>query len=281
MANKHPFERSGLAAVSDLQTPEWRELFALLENAQASFLEKETLFRSQEYKWPRDPLHWWSRVWEYAYVYYHLRQWVGMNDKARRFRTVDVGSGVTFFPFAVAGLGCQVCCTDIDPICKKDLERAINHVPVGPGVVEFRLTDGEKLPFADGESDGVYCISVLEHIPVFEKTINEISRILKPGGLFLLTVDLSLPCTEELNVKQYQALRAALEAKFIWHSPETGIHPGDMLHSWAEPHGGAFFSGAKLLRFAIKQGVLRPLSRWKSKFFLQSLAVQAFCLKRR
>ena len=106
MANKHPFKRSGLAVASDLQTPEWRELFALIESAQASFLEKETLFCSQEYKWPRDPLHCWSRGWEYACVYYHLWQWVGTIGKARQSRNIDVGSGVTFFPFAVAGLGC-------------------------------------------------------------------------------------------------------------------------------------------------------------------------------
>jgi hypothetical protein len=61
----HPFDRSGLAALSDLQTEEWRELFTSLEDQQREFLAKEEAFRSADYPWPRDPLHTWSRVWEY------------------------------------------------------------------------------------------------------------------------------------------------------------------------------------------------------------------------
>ena len=48
--------------------------FALLEKEQADFLAMESAFRSREYKWPRDPLHTWSRVWEYPYTYHHLQQ---------------------------------------------------------------------------------------------------------------------------------------------------------------------------------------------------------------
>ncbi len=58
----NPFKRSGIAALSDLQNKEWEELFYFLEKKQAEFLEKEGEFRSAEYKWPRDPLHTWSRV---------------------------------------------------------------------------------------------------------------------------------------------------------------------------------------------------------------------------
>ena len=69
----HPFDRSGLATLSDIETAEWRELYAVMEKEQAEVLAQESRFRSLEYKWPRDPLHNWSRVWEYPYVYHHLR----------------------------------------------------------------------------------------------------------------------------------------------------------------------------------------------------------------
>lgn len=47
------FQRSGLAALSDLETPLWRELFACLEREQDLFLAHESGFRSAEYLWLR------------------------------------------------------------------------------------------------------------------------------------------------------------------------------------------------------------------------------------
>src|SRR5215213_8923717 len=98
--HEHPFDRGGLAALSDLKTPEWRELFERLEKDQAEFQASDSQFRSSEYKWPRDPLHTWSRVWEYPYAYHHLTRRLAASP-ARAPHVVDFGSGVTFFPFAV------------------------------------------------------------------------------------------------------------------------------------------------------------------------------------
>lgn len=67
------FDRSGLAALSDLDSPEWLKLFGFLEKEQDDFLTKEGQFRSPGYTWSRDPLHTWSRVWEYPFVFYHLK----------------------------------------------------------------------------------------------------------------------------------------------------------------------------------------------------------------
>ena len=48
------------------------------------------------------------------------------------------------------------------------------------------------MPFQDNEADAVYCVSVLEHIPNPERTVKEVARILQPGGVFVLTIDLDL-----------------------------------------------------------------------------------------
>lgn len=168
------FRRCGLAALSDLSTDEWRGLFTELETMQNEFLAKEAEFRSPEYQWPRDALHNWSRVWEYAYAYDFLREWRGELGSAPTI--ADLGSGVTFFPLALSKLGYTVICTDTDPVCQKDLPRAAKAIAPDSTAVSFRLTDGKILPFRDREVDAIYCISVLEHVPRFENTVLEMAR---------------------------------------------------------------------------------------------------------
>jgi len=62
------YQRSGFASLDDLESSHWKEVFGKLENIQSDFLSREKLFRSPGYRWPRDPLHFVARPWEYTYV---------------------------------------------------------------------------------------------------------------------------------------------------------------------------------------------------------------------
>lgn len=46
---------------------------------------------------------------------------------------------------------------------------------------------GDHLPFADDYFAGAFSNSVLEHIPDIQPVLNEVSRVLKPGGKFIIT----------------------------------------------------------------------------------------------
>ena len=48
----------------------------------------------------------------------------------------------------------------------------------------------EKLPFADGEFDLVYSVAALEHVPDPGRTLEELIRVLQPGGLAVHEIDL-------------------------------------------------------------------------------------------
>jgi SAM-dependent methyltransferase len=48
--------------------------------------------------------------------------------------------------------------------------------------------DGELLPFPDQSFESVLCNQVLEHVFAPDRLLGEINRVLKPGGLMLLTV---------------------------------------------------------------------------------------------
>jgi ubiquinone/menaquinone biosynthesis C-methylase UbiE len=283
---KYNFDRSGLAALSDLQFEDCQNIFSVLEEQQADFLDKASEFRSKEYLWPNDPLHCWSRIWEYPYVYYHLEKYLKHISKGSRPVVADVGSAVTFFPFAIAQIGYKVICTDIDAICEKDISLARQVVKCSPGCVEFRLISGEKLPFTDGECDALYCISVLEHIPSFENTVTEMSRVLKPGGLCLITCDLDLDCNgkTQLNVNQFMKLVLLMEEYFVLVCPDKTVHPVDMLTNINSPFPST--RGYKQIIWdLVKQKIIKPmLGRKPGKVKLSKqppLAVLGLVLERR
>lgn len=52
------------------------------------------------------------------------------------------------------------------------------------------LHRGGSLPFGDGAFGGVFAFEVLEHIREDEDVLREIARVLRPGGMFALSVPL-------------------------------------------------------------------------------------------
>lgn len=63
---------------------------------------------------------------------------------------------------------------------------------------DFVLADAEKLPFADASFDRVTCRIAPHHFPDVAKFVQEVARVLKPGGLFLL-IDNIAPSAPELD----------------------------------------------------------------------------------
>jgi 2-polyprenyl-3-methyl-5-hydroxy-6-metoxy-1,4-benzoquinol methylase len=279
-ANDGPFERSGLAALSDFQSPSWKDLYSKLEVDQSDFLSKQHLFRSPGYKWPLDALHNWSRVWEYPYVYSQLIKCRQAAQGSRLPKVGDIGSGVTFFPFSVARLGFEVICADPEPVCKADLDRACEVINQKPGKVEFRLIEAPTLPFGDAECDLVYCISVLEHIEDFENTIYEIARILKDNGSLFLTIDLDLEGNSRIGVVPYQALVTCTRKLFDLLLPDTTVHPADMLDNLRGPCPMYIVNRRATVWHLFKQDIIKSLLG-RRPFVSMHLAVQGLALKKR
>ena len=53
----------------------------------------------------------------------------------------------------------------------------------------FLVADAERLPFRSRSFDAVVCTEVIEHLAAPEKMIEEVWRVLKPKGKFILEVD--------------------------------------------------------------------------------------------
>jgi ubiquinone/menaquinone biosynthesis C-methylase UbiE len=61
----------------------------------------------------------------------------------------------------------------------------VRDVPCSDGSFEFRRMEAGRLPAADAELDAVVLADVLEHVPEPEGVLDEVRRVLKPGGSLL------------------------------------------------------------------------------------------------
>jgi len=71
-------------------------------------------------------------------------------------------------------------------ISKEQLSLAVKNV----SKAEFILADMTRLPFAEGQFDAVAAFYCITHVPREEHIglLNEIRRVLKPGGLLVVTM---------------------------------------------------------------------------------------------
>lgn len=96
-------------------------------------------------------------------------------------RTVDFGCGDGFLSNLLALKGLNVVSVDLALSRLKKTKLACAHD-------SFVLTNIEKSGFKSNCVDFIVCSEVLEHIPNYPHVINEMLRILKPGGKAIITV---------------------------------------------------------------------------------------------
>lgn len=162
-------------------------------------------------KWVTDPFQQWSRRWEYVYVAQRLSEWLA--ERPGPQRVVDAGSGFTFFPFYLlqAHDRLNIDCFDFDPVAGKALQEASEILGNGPG---FHIEDLESLTQDDASVDAVYSVSVIEHTPNPRAVIDEVNRVLKPGGLFVCTFDISFESRSPMYTRRVEQLVKHIEEVF-------------------------------------------------------------------
>ncbi len=151
-------------------------------------------------------------------------------------------------------------------------------MPQGSGRVKVSLIRNGNLPLVTESVDVVYCISVLEHIPDFETTIAEAFRVLRPGGLLILTVDLDLCGYLHIGSSRYRDMRRALKERFVFTEPEVTTHPMEMLIRHPAPK--TLRDRLRRVRFGLRQ-VARVLAGRGAPRVYPNLTVWGAVMKRR
>ena len=113
-------------------------------------------------------------------------------------RLLDLGCGAGRHAFEAARRGAEVVALDTD---HGELQgvRATAAAMADAGQIQApaglaaTAGDATRMPFPDGSFDLVIAAEVLEHIPADQGAVNEISRVLRPGGIAAVTVPAWLP----------------------------------------------------------------------------------------
>jgi SAM-dependent methyltransferase len=123
---------------------------------------------------------------------FYARRDIHRDGSGLRGRLLDLGCGNqpyrSFLPPEVEYVG-----LDYPPT------QAALHLEVQPEI----YGDARNLPFADQSFDAALCFQVLEHVDRPETVIREIGRVLKPGGLGLI----SAPFCYNLHMEPYDFFR--------------------------------------------------------------------------
>lgn len=142
----------------------------------------------------------------------------------RKEKILEIGCGRGFYLRTLKSVWPEIDVTGVDINSKyleiargfmKDLRGDLKDDLKESLRVKLRVADATDLPFKNDSFDRIIASEVLEHIPDDEKAIAEMYRVLKPGGIALVTVpNKNYPfCWDPLNW--------ILERVFGWHLPSN------------------------------------------------------------
>jgi len=113
-------------------------------------------------------------------------------------RVLDMGCGAGRHAFEMYRRGADVIALDQDAdelATVREWFTAMKEAGDVPDGAEADVKEGDALalPFADSEFDRIVAAEVLEHIPADVQAINELVRVLRPGGTLAVSVPRWLP----------------------------------------------------------------------------------------
>jgi SAM-dependent methyltransferase len=95
---------------------------------------------------------------------------------------LDLGAGRGWAAKQFALRGCRVVALDVVPDANVGLGRARALMDHAGTYFDRIIADGENLPFVDGRFDLVFCAAALHHSSHLNALMQQVGRVLKPGG---------------------------------------------------------------------------------------------------
>ena len=145
----------------------------------------------------------------------------------RRVLEVGIGTGLLAVPLIERGF--RVDGIDLSqPMLTRLREKVRPTTPLG-----LATADATRLPFRDDSFDGAFIRHVLHLIPEWDRALEEVTRVVRPGGKFLV------------SITDYTGLYREMQARFL--ADAGGLSLGPRLHP--DDH----------------RSLLQAMSRWESR----------------
>lgn len=175
--------------------------------------------------------------------FYHSSEWVEIRKRLKTGcggTVLDLGAGRGISSYAFARDGWKVVAIEPDP----------SRI-VGAGAIKSLADDSnlpisvvrsfaESVPFKNHSFDVVYGRQVLHHAQDLPKMCKEISRVLKPTGIFIATREHVIDKPEDLTIflarhplqQKYGGENAYLLKQYLRAIRDSGIQITETLNSW-------------------------------------------------
>jgi len=144
----------------------------------------------------------------------HLESIVNSLEIKNGDRILDFGTGNGYLSFAIAKKYPESTVLGLDIVSKTLKQNRLYALEKEIINIEFSDYNGISLPFENDVFDRIVTRYVLHHVPDIQYTFNEISRVLKPGGLFLLSDPIPNCLDADRFVDSYMQLKDDGHNKF-------------------------------------------------------------------
>ncbi len=162
---------------------------------------------------------------------------------------LDVGCGGGLISEPLARMGAIV--TAIDP-AEENIAAAKAHAALSALDIDYRSTTAEELQETGAQYDLVTCLEVIEHVPEPAELVNTLAKLVRPGGLLIMS-------TINRTPKSYAL--AIIGAEYILRWLPVGTHQWDKFIRPSQLQ--SFMHAASLDQFASMGVIYNPfLDRW-------------------
>jgi|GEM_PF-578410 len=182
-----PMPTSGDPIGLHTATPAPRAILAKLEELQSSpftsFMAQLNAFAKSHGLREFDS---WSKIWEYPWLWFHAIESLPLAG----LRIIDMGSELSPMPWWLATKGARVTLVETTRGMEGQWTKLRDTLNVR---VDWAFTDDETIPAPDGHAHLLTSLSVIEHQPNKRKAMDEIARVLVPGGVLAMSFDICEP----------------------------------------------------------------------------------------
>lgn len=134
---------------------------------------------------------------------------------------IGSGSGAVAERLARRNPATSVTATDVDPVMVSAATDRLRDTPN----TEVRTADATALPFPDASFDSVVSCLMLHHVIDWETTVREVTRVLRPGGVFVGYDLVRTPLATAIHLVDRSPFRLFAPDEFAARCREAGLEP--------------------------------------------------------